>query len=118
MSPTIVLRHGRPWLVLGARGGPRILSSILQVYLYREVDGLSLEEAVGAPRLHHQWKPATVALEAEPQWPGLADRLQQMGYPVDAASWMAKVQAAERMRDGGALGAADPRSDGLAAPVR
>lgn len=115
MSPTVVLRDGRPWLVLGARGGPRILSTILQVYLYRTVDGMGLSEAVAAPRLHFQGIPDRVFLEKERCWPRLEEELRALGYGVDADSWMAKVQAAEWDGHRG-LGAADPRSEGRAAP--
>ncbi len=60
MSPTIVLREGRPWLVLGARGGPRIITAVVQILLNRYEYGMDLEQAVAAPRLHHQWKPDVI----------------------------------------------------------
>jgi gamma-glutamyltranspeptidase/glutathione hydrolase len=64
MSPTIVLRDGKPFLVLGSPGGSRIISSVVQTVVNVVDHGMSLQEAVDAPRIHHQWLPDI--LYAEP----------------------------------------------------
>jgi gamma-glutamyltranspeptidase/glutathione hydrolase len=67
MSPTVVRNGaGQVALVIGAPGGPRIITSVAQVILRVLGYGQSLKEAVGAPRLHQQWVPATTLLE--PAW--------------------------------------------------
>ena len=57
MSPTFVFRDGKLWLALGSPGGPTIITSVAQVILNRIDHGMTLEEAVAAPRFHHQWPP-------------------------------------------------------------
>jgi gamma-glutamyltranspeptidase/glutathione hydrolase len=70
MTPTIVLKHGRPWIVTGSPGGSRIITAVLQVLLNVIDRKLALNEAVAAPRLHHQWLPDVVVAE-----PGLDSAL-------------------------------------------
>lgn len=117
ISPCLVMRDDEVWLGLGARGGPRILSSLLQVLYYRAVDGFSLDRAVSAPRLHHQWLPDEVWLEPDRQWPELRDALSTMGYRVIESTRNAKVHAAERLPGGEFIGVTDPREHGLALTV-
>jgi len=62
MSPAIVLRDGRAELIAGASGGPRIISATLETILYAIVCGMDLDDAVAAPRLHHQWLPDEIWL--------------------------------------------------------
>jgi gamma-glutamyltranspeptidase / glutathione hydrolase len=64
MSPTIIIHGGKPFLVLGSPGGPRIISSVVQAIINVIDHGMSLQEAVDAPRVHHQWLPDI--LYAEP----------------------------------------------------
>lgn len=83
MSPTIVLENGKPILVLGAAGGPRIISSVLQVILndLALYDRQSLRRAVFAPRIHHQWVPDTLVMETGfPQ--SLVDEMKNKGHSV------------------------------------
>lgn len=116
MSPTIVLKDGEPWLALGARGGPRILTSVLQVIFHRVVDGMNLEQSVFAPRIHHQWWPDEVMFEV-PEQKALRTAMEAMGYTTSDKT-IGRVIAAERLRDGRFLGVRDPRIGGLALPVR
>jgi gamma-glutamyltranspeptidase/glutathione hydrolase len=117
MSPCIVLRDGRTWLALGGRGGPRILSSVLQVLRMRIVDGLPLDRAISAPRLHHQWLPDRIDLERDRTWPGLGADLGELGYEVHFTIRSGKIHAAERLEDGALIGVADPRDGGRAGVV-
>ena len=57
MSPTILVRDGKAVTALGASGGPRIISSTIQVLLNMAVFDMTPEDAVTAPRIHHQWMP-------------------------------------------------------------
>jgi gamma-glutamyltranspeptidase/glutathione hydrolase len=63
MSPTIVLKDGKPFLVTGSPGGSRIITTVLQVALNVIDHGMNAAEAVIAPRIHHQWLPDVVAAE-------------------------------------------------------
>jgi gamma-glutamyltranspeptidase/glutathione hydrolase len=64
MSPTIITRDGKPVMVLGSPGGARIITITLETILNLVDYGMELQEAVDAPRFHHQWLPDT--LQAEP----------------------------------------------------
>jgi gamma-glutamyltranspeptidase/glutathione hydrolase len=64
MAPTIVLRNGKLWLTLGAEGGPTIITTVANVIVGRLDFGLDLQEAVNAPRIHQQWLPDVIQLEA------------------------------------------------------
>lgn len=64
MSPTLVLKDGKPILSLGAAGGPTIISQTLHNLVYVIDMKLSIREAIAAPRLHHQWQPDEVSIEA------------------------------------------------------
>jgi gamma-glutamyltranspeptidase/glutathione hydrolase len=117
MSPSLVLRDGEVWLALGASGGPRIPSAVVQVILYRVQDGMDLGAAVSAPRIHHQWLPDAVFEEEGRAWPGLRADLARMGYELRTRDFVGRVHAAERMADGTLIGAADGRDRGLALAV-
>ena len=66
MSPTIVMKDGRPVLVLGASGGPRIITSVLQVMLNVLDSDMPLDKAITAVRIHHQWLPDEVYFNQDP----------------------------------------------------
>ncbi|MGB2984603.1 MAG: gamma-glutamyltransferase [Phycisphaerae bacterium] len=110
MSPTIVLKDGQPYLLLGASGGPRIISSVLNVLLFITDYGMSLEQAMLNPRPHHQWRPDQVLFDAEPPQPiklGLLDR----GHELSDQRRTGIVQAILRTNEGW-VGASDPRKGG------
>jgi gamma-glutamyltranspeptidase/glutathione hydrolase len=115
MMPT-VLRDGRHGvsLVIGAPGGPRIITAVIGVTLRTLVFGQGLEEAVAAPRFHQQWAPAWT--EFEPGWPeDLLEALRRRGHDARAVErrW-ARVQAIAVAPDGGVTGVSDPRGGGAA----
>ena len=64
MSPTIVAKAGRPVLVLGSPGGRTIINTVLGIIINHLVHGLPIQDAVDAPRLHHQWLPDKLLVEA------------------------------------------------------
>jgi gamma-glutamyltranspeptidase/glutathione hydrolase len=110
MTPTIVLRDDRPVLLLGASGGPRIISSVLNVLVGVVDRGLSLEEAVDGPRLHHQWLPDEVYFDRAMDAATL-EALTRRGHKVSDQKRTGIVQAIHR--DGkGLTGASDPRKGG------
>lgn len=81
MTPTIVLKNKRPFLVLGTPGGTTIPTSVFQTLLNILEFNLDTEEAVNAPKFHHQWLPDEIAVENDfPQ--SLVNALSLMGYKV------------------------------------
>lgn len=110
MTPTILRRNGRPVLVLGSPGGSTIITTVYQVLVGVLDFGLTLEEAVRAPRFHHQWRPDTLWLE--PGWPdSVRQVLSRLGHHLVERDPYGRVDAIHRLPDGRLLGVADPRGD-------
>ena len=83
MTPTIVLEDGKLRFVLGSPGGARIITTVANIFLSVAEGGLNIQQAVDAPRFHHQYEPDKLFLE-----PGFSDQtrsaLEALGYKVDA----------------------------------
>ena len=115
MTPAIVREGGQTVrMVLGSPGGPRIISSVIQVLLRTEVYGQSLEEAVAAPRLHQQWVPT--ATRFEEGWdPLLLQDLRNRDHDVELSQTSFGAVQAIRVEVGGVPeGVSDPRRGGAA----
>ncbi len=82
MTPTIVLKDGKPVLVVGSPGGSRIITTVLEVIVNVIDHGMTLQEAVDAPRIHHQWLPDTLAGEPFALSADTVKALKRMGYRV------------------------------------
>ena len=82
MTPTILLKDGHPVLIVGSPGGSRITTTVLQVIVNVIDYGMSLQEAVDAPRVHHQWLPDTLAAEPFALSADTVVALTRMGYHV------------------------------------
>lgn len=113
MSPTIVLKDGKPVLVTGSPGGSRIISSVLQVIVDVLDYKMDVAAAVAAPRLHHQWLPDEVRVEH-----GFPDdvllKLKAMGHHVVAPMGQTSANSI-LVTPNGPLGAPDPRTRGAEA---
>ncbi len=114
MSPTIVLKDGKPVLTLGAAGGPKIITQVVQAIVNRVDLGMALPDAVGAPRIHHQWRPDQVAVERAVA-PALIEALKELGHEVDTRDSMGVTQAIGVTDDGDLIGVHDPRASNGAA---
>jgi gamma-glutamyltranspeptidase / glutathione hydrolase len=115
MSPTIVLKNGEPVMTLGAAGGPTIITQVVQAIINRVDLGMALPDAVGAARLHHQWRPDRVVVEQAVD-PVLIEALQARGHEVQVRPSMGVTQAIGLTGDGQLIGVHDPRaSNGAAA---
>jgi len=119
MSPTIVLKDGKPFLVTGSPGGSRIITAVLQVIVNVIDFHMPVAEAVGAPRLHQQWQPEEVLVE-----PGfdasLLAALAARGHklePTRAFTSANSIQVVPKTQflPQGYVGAADPRTRGALA---
>ena len=123
MAPTIVLKDGRIFMVLGSRGGPRIITAVAEV-LVNVIDyGMNIQQAVDAPRFHHQWMPDVLRIEKDGLPPATGNRLAAMGHKIEEgyterkqwhAQWGDVECVAIDPRTGERLGASDSRSDGKA----
>jgi len=113
MTPTIVTKNGRLALVLGAPGGPRIISGVLQVMLNVLDFGMNVQQAVDQPRLHHQWMPDTLYLERGFS-PDTRALLEKRGHKLADTSSVGSVEAIA-VTGGWLEGAQNGRSAGKAA---
>jgi gamma-glutamyltranspeptidase / glutathione hydrolase len=112
MSPTIVLdRDGSLLLVVGSRGGPRIITSTSQVILNVLDQHMILSDAVSAPRIHHQALPDTLRFERNGLFPAVVDSLKAMGYAAAPYGGVGLINAIMKVK-GGYEGMSDPRSSG------
>jgi gamma-glutamyltranspeptidase/glutathione hydrolase len=112
MSPTIVLKDGKPILAVGAAGGPTIISQTLLIILYTLDFGMPLPEAMAATRFHHQWMPDELKIEKKAGTNVIA-ALEKFGHKVSSARELGAAQAVSR--DGTSLRAVcDPRGEGKA----
>jgi gamma-glutamyltranspeptidase/glutathione hydrolase len=84
MTPTIVSREGKPWMILGTPGGSRIITAVLQTVLNVIDYDMDLREAVDAPRIHQQWLPAETFVEARALSPDTRALLVGMGHKLIA----------------------------------
>ena len=113
MTPTIVLQNGRAVHVLGASGGPRIISTTVQVLLNLVRFDMTPRQAVDQPRVHHQWFPDEAYVEP-PLFAAVREELERRGHRVLRRKALAVCQVASRLK-GRLRGAADRRKHGRAA---
>ncbi|MBT3605869.1 MAG: gamma-glutamyltransferase [Candidatus Latescibacteria bacterium] len=114
MSPTLVLKNGKPILITGSPGGSRIITTTLQIILNVIDHGMNIQEAVNAPRMHHQWLPDELRVEE-----GLSSDtirlLKKMGHTLSMKPTMGAAESIFIDPNMGIYyGAADPRREGLA----
>jgi len=112
MTPTIVTRDGKLFLVLGTPGGPTIINSVLQVVLDVVDFGMNVQDAVNFPRIHHQWLPDQLVIERGVS-PDTIALLKARGHRIRMVNGIGEVAAIE-VRDGWLDGAPDPRSEASA----
>lgn len=112
LSPVIVLRDGKPFIALGSRGGAAIPTTILQVFLNVVVYGKSLQDAIAAPRWHHQATPDEVMYETRAP-KKTVDALNAKGHAVSRRESIGDVHAI-LFQNGRLVAVADPRRGGAA----
>jgi gamma-glutamyltranspeptidase/glutathione hydrolase len=83
MSPTVVAKDGKPFMVIGSPGGSRIITITLEAIVNVIDHGMNIQEAIDAPRIHHQWLPDTVYIEPFGLSPDTEKLLAGMGYHLD-----------------------------------
>ena len=113
MTPTIVLKDGKPFLITGSPGGSRIITAVLQVICNVIDFHMAIDKAVSAPRLHNQWQPDGTF--AEPGFaPDVLDALQRRGHKIVPTEPHTSANSI-LVTPGGYVGAADTRTRGALA---
>jgi len=115
MTPTIVTKSGKNWLILGTPGGTTIPTSIFQVIVNIAEFGQTLPEAVQAKRFHHQWKPNHISVEEGCFSEEVEAKLRRLGHHINYREPIGRVEAIIRLPNGKWQGVADGRGDDAAA---
>ena len=114
MTPTIVTKGDKLVLVLGSPGGPTIITTVANALMGAVDYGMNIQQAVNAPRYHHQWMPDQVMMESAFPAQDVA-ALEKMGHKVDRRSkWGDAECIAINPLTGERMGASDPRNNGKA----
>jgi gamma-glutamyltranspeptidase/glutathione hydrolase len=115
MTPTFLLRDGKLFLVIGSPGGPTIINTVLQVIVNVVDFGFTIQEAIDAPRFHHQWLPDELRMESQGFAEDVARALELRGHRLVFRGFWGDAQGIVlEPKTEILLGASDPRGDGEA----
>ncbi|PZP50853.1 MAG: gamma-glutamyltransferase [Pseudopedobacter saltans] len=109
MSPTLVMKDGHPFLVLGTPGGTTIPTSVIQSIVNIVDYNMDIENAIAAPKFHHQWTPDILYME-KGFGANAVDSLRKMGYDIKERGAIGRTEIVE-FKKGKLLSASDPRGD-------
>lgn len=113
MTPTLVMKDGKPYLATGTPGGSKIITAVFQQLVNVLLYDMNIAEATNAPRIHHQWLPDILYVERNIA-PDTLRILQEQGYQVEVSKSLGSLQSIMNV-NGVYLGAADPRRPGASA---
>jgi gamma-glutamyltranspeptidase/glutathione hydrolase len=113
MTPTIVLKDNRPFLILGSPGGSTIITTVMQNILNVVIHDMNIEEAVSSPRVHSQWLPDMVFHEKNGLNKDIINQLKKMGHDVKMRSSIGEANGI-LINKKGFWGGADPRGENTA----
>ena len=116
MTPAIITRDDEFFMAIGSPGGPRIISTVLQSIVNVIEFGMNIQEAVSAPRIHHQWIPDKLFVEPWGVAPDIIETLEKMGHVVEKGGYFSDALGIVRdLKSGYLNGGIDPRQNGFAA---
>lgn len=118
MTPIIVEKQGKLYAVIGSPGGSTIITSVLQTFLNLVEFDMTMQQAVAAPRVHHQWLPDSIRTDPGALADSTAQQLRQMGHALYTTTPIGRVDAVRVLSDGRFEGGADPRGDDRAFGVQ
>ena len=112
MTPTIVLKNGEPFLIIGTPGGSTIITTVMQIILNVAIHGMDIQEAVSVPRVHSQWLPDAIIVEQRSLSKDVEQNLINRGHIIRSYRWGTIGQANGIMiGEKGFYGGADPRGE-------
>ena len=116
MTPTIVEKDNKLWMVVGTPGGSTIITSVLQTILNVYEFNMGMQESVNQPRFHHQWLPDVIMIEPNQFDRNVINQLKSIGYAIDERNSriIGKVDAILVLNNGKLEAGADPRGDDTA----
>ncbi len=116
MTPTIVEKNGQLFMSIGTPGGSTIITSVLQTIINVHEFNMSMQQAIDAPRFHHQWLPDEIRMEPNSFDPSVKLKLQKKGYKINEeySPIIGKVDGILVLENGGLEGGADKRGDDTA----
>jgi len=116
MTPTIVLKNGEPFLIIGTPGGSTIITTVMQIILNVSIHGMDIQDAVSVSRVHSQWLPDAIIVEPRSLSKDVELNLISRGHVIQPYRWITIGQANGIMIGAnGYYGGADPRGENAAA---
>ena len=110
MTPTIVLKNNKPWIIVGTPGGTTIPTSVYQTLVDLIDFHMSPEDAVDKPKFHHQWLPDVIIVEQSFD-KNVLEALKKMGYAITMTKGIGRTEVIMVRHDGSIIGVGDKRGD-------
>jgi gamma-glutamyltranspeptidase / glutathione hydrolase len=112
MTPTIIFKNGKPFMILGSPGGGRIITAVFQTVINVIDFNMSLKDAIDAPRIHHQWCPDVLQVESGVLNDETRNQLIQLGHQIKDIGDFGRIDAIMFDEDGNMKGYSDRRGYG------
>lgn len=118
MTPTILEKNGKLFMVVGSPGGATIITAVYQTILNVVEHDMDMQQAINATKTHHQWLPDRVLYEKNCLDSLVIKQLEEMGHKMESRTAIGKMDAVLILPDGTMQGGADPRGDNTAVGVK